>query len=172
MWEKEQGRKMTPDERATINRGCIGITAANLHGGGNPLDSAVKTYATFELAPKYMVDHNKLLDEAAKQPGSTVGPARYVVFAQLFWSNQSDNYDDRLHPDDKAFRPDRETGEIDMSSYKYHAQSRIKKDAVTGPKSGRAMSTSTTASGTKPATRSGMPITCSTKTRHALPPIR
>jgi hypothetical protein len=79
-----------------------------------------------------MVDHNKLLDEAAKQPGSTVGPARYVVFAQLFWSNQSDNYDDRLHPDDKAFRPDRKTGEIDMSSYKYHAQSRIKKDAVTG----------------------------------------
>jgi hypothetical protein len=71
-------------------------------------------------------------DEAAKQPGSTVGPARYVVFAQLFWSNQSDNYDDRLHPDDKAFRPDRKTGEIDMSSYKYHAQSRIKKDAITG----------------------------------------
>lgn len=132
MWEKEQGRKMTPDERATINRGCIGITAANLHGGGNPLDSAVKTYATFELAHKYMADHNKLLDAAAKQPGSTVGPARYVVFAQLFWSNQSDNYDDRLHPDDKAFRPDRKTGEIDMSSYKYHAQSRIKKDAVTG----------------------------------------
>ncbi|HEY0477559.1 MAG TPA: hypothetical protein VGD37_08540 [Kofleriaceae bacterium] len=100
------------------------ITAANLHGGGNPLDSAVKTYATFELAHKYMLDHNKLLDHAAKQPGSTVGPARYVVFAQLFWSNQSDNDDDRLHADDKAFRPDRKTGEIDMSSYKYHARHR------------------------------------------------
>jgi hypothetical protein len=46
--------------------------------------STPQTYATFELAHKYMVDHNKLLDEAAKQPGSTVGPARYVVFAQLF----------------------------------------------------------------------------------------
>jgi len=132
MWEKEQGRKMTPEERKTINRGCIGITAANLNGGGNPLDTAEKTYATFELAHKYMVDHNKLLDEAAKQPGSTVGSARYVVFAQLFWSNQSANYDDRLKPDDKAFLPDSKTGEMDMSNYKYRAQSRIKKDAVTG----------------------------------------
>jgi len=86
MWEKEQGRKMTHDERATIDRDCIGITATDLHGGGNPLDSAVKTYATFELAHKYMVDHNKLLDDSAKQPGSTVGAARYVIFAKLFWS--------------------------------------------------------------------------------------
>lgn len=54
-----------------------------------------------------MVEHNKLLDEAAKQPGSTVGPARYVIFAQLFWSNQSDNYDDRFNHSDKAFLPNK-----------------------------------------------------------------
>jgi Domain of unknown function (DUF4157)/Microbial transglutaminase len=132
MWEKEQGRKMTPDERDTISRGCIGITAMNLHGGGNPLASAEKKYATFELAHKYMVDHNKLLDDAAKKPGSTVGPARYVLFASLFWSNQSDDYNERLKHDDKAFLPDPKTGEIDMTGYKYRAQSRIKKDAKTG----------------------------------------
>jgi len=40
MWEKEQGRPMTADEKKTINRGCIGLTAANLQGGGNPLATA------------------------------------------------------------------------------------------------------------------------------------
>jgi hypothetical protein len=132
MWEKEQGRPMAADEKQTINRGCIGITAANLEGGGNPLKTAEKTYATFELAHKYMVDHNKLLDDAAKQPGSTIAPARYVMFAQLFWSNQSADYDERFKHDDKAFLPDSKSGEIDMKDYKYRAQSRIKKDAVTG----------------------------------------
>jgi Domain of unknown function (DUF4157)/Microbial transglutaminase len=132
MWEKEQGRTMSADEKHTINRGCIGITAANLEGSGNPLSTAEKTYATFELAHKYMADHNKLLDDAAKQPGATVGPARYVMFAQLFWSNQSADYDERFKHDDKAFLPDPKSGEIDMKDYKYRAQSRIKKDAVTG----------------------------------------
>ena len=132
MWEKEQGHKMTPAQKETINRGCIGITAANLHGGGNPLDRAEKKYATFDLAHKYMVDHNKLLDDAAKHPGSTIGPARYVVFASLFWSNQSKDYDERFKHDDKAFLPDPKTGEIDMTGYEYEAQSRIKKDAKTG----------------------------------------
>jgi len=37
-----------------------------------------------------------------------------------------------LKHDDKAFLPDPKTGEIDMTGYKYRAQSRIKKDAVTG----------------------------------------
>lgn len=40
MWEKEQGRKMTAGEKATIERGCIAITANNLQGGGNPLNFA------------------------------------------------------------------------------------------------------------------------------------
>ena len=132
MWEKEQGRKMTPAEKETINRGCIGITAANLHGAGNPLDSAEKKYATFDQAHKYMIDHNKLLDDAAKQPGAKISPARYVVFASLFWSNQSKDYDERFKHDDKAFLPDPKTGEIDMTGYEYRAQSRIKKDAKTG----------------------------------------
>jgi hypothetical protein len=54
------------------------------------------------------------------------------MFAQLFWSNQSADYDERFKHDDKAFLPDAKTGEIDMKDYKYRAQSRIKKDAVTG----------------------------------------
>jgi len=134
MWEKEQGRKMTSVEKTTLERGCIGITAANLHGVGNPLNSAEKKYATFDQAHKYMVDHNKLLS-GAKKHGATIGPARYVLFASLFWSNQSDDYDARLKPNDKAFRPDPKTGEIDMTGYKMESRSRIDKDKDTGVES-------------------------------------
>ncbi|MCS6916026.1 MAG: hypothetical protein RMK29_13405 [Myxococcales bacterium] len=126
MWEKEQGRKMTQRERDTIDRGCIGITAVNLAGGGNPLDYAEGIYATFELAHAKMTEKNKQLDER----GDT-GP-RYVLFAKLFWSNQSDKWEDRLSPDPKAFLPDPVTGEVDMSGYKYYPQSRYKTDPRTG----------------------------------------
>lgn len=132
MWEKEQGRKMTVVEKTTLERGCIGVTAANLHGGGNPLNCAEKKFATFDLAHKYMVDHNKLLDDAAKKHSAAIGPARYALFANLFFSNQSPEYDKRFKPDDKAFLPDPKTGEIDMSRYYYEPQSRIKKDKQTG----------------------------------------
>jgi hypothetical protein len=36
MWEKEQGRTLNSNEKSTIERGCIGITANNLNGGGDP----------------------------------------------------------------------------------------------------------------------------------------
>jgi len=134
MWEKEQGRKMTTVEKTTLERGCIGVTAANLHGVGNPLNSAEKQYATFDQAHKYMVDHNKLLN-AAKKHGAAIGPARYVMFASLFWSNQSDDYNARLKADDKAFLPDPKTGEIDMAGYKKESRSRIDKDEKTGAES-------------------------------------
>jgi len=131
MWEKEQGRKMTPQERETINRGCIGITATNLAGGGNPLDYAEGTYGTFDQAHQKMIEKNRLLDEMAKK-GQNVGTARYVLFAKLFWSNQSDDWEERLKPDEKAFLPDPKTGEVDMSGYKYYPQSRYSTDPATG----------------------------------------
>ncbi|MSP63397.1 MAG: DUF4157 domain-containing protein [Myxococcales bacterium] len=133
MWEKEQGRKVTPQERETIARGCIGITANNLVGGGNPLNYAEKTFGNFDQAHKAMIEGNKTLDSMATMPGGAMGgEARYVVFAKLFWSNQSEVWEDRLKPDDKAFQPDEKTGEVDMTGYKYKAQSRIKKDPKTG----------------------------------------
>ncbi|HUQ01288.1 MAG TPA: DUF4157 domain-containing protein [Kofleriaceae bacterium] len=131
-WEKEQGKEMTPEQRDTINRGCIGITAANLQGGGNPLDYAEGTWGDFEHAHKAMVEKNKLMDEMSAATDGGINPARYVLFAKLFWSNQSPNYEDRFKPNDKAYLPDPETGEVDMTGYKYRAQSRIKKDPKTG----------------------------------------
>jgi hypothetical protein len=120
MWEKEQGRSMSDDERTTIKRGCIGITAANLNGGGNPLDYAEGIWGNFEQAHAAMVEKNKKLDADPESAGG----ARYVVFAKLFWSNQSSKWEDRLKPDDKAFKPDPKTGEVDMTGYNYKAQSK------------------------------------------------
>ena len=124
MWEKEQGRKITPAEQKTLNRGCIGITAMNISGGGNPLSAAEKSYAKFDQAEQAMNEKNKLVDSGSL--GSMFGKGRYVLFAKLFWSNQSDDYDERFKPDDSAFLPDPETGEVDMSDYEYKAQSRMK----------------------------------------------
>lgn len=134
MWEKEQKRKMTQEEKETLYRGCIGITALNLRSGGNPLDAAEKIYGTFEQAHDAMVARNRVLDWLSGLPfvGSLVGKSRYVLFAKLFWSNQSPDWEDRLKPDEKAFRPDPRTGEVDMSDYAYHARSRWKTDPSTG----------------------------------------
>jgi uncharacterized protein DUF4157/microbial transglutaminase len=130
MWEQEQGRPMSDDERKTIKRGCIGITAANLNGGGNPLAYAEGIWGNFEQAHAAMIEKNKQLD-ADPDAG---GGARYVVFAKLFWSNQSEKWEDRLNPDDKAFKPDPTTGQVDMSKYKYNAQSKWDVDPNTGKK--------------------------------------
>ena len=126
MWEQEQGRKRTKAERSTIDRGCIGITATNLSGGGNPLDRAEGIYANFDKAQEAMVEKNRVLDWMAENPefSGQVPDARYVLFAKLFWSNQSDDWEERLQPDEDAFKPDPETGEVDMTGYKYRAQSK------------------------------------------------
>jgi hypothetical protein len=124
MWEKEQGRPLTDEEKATISRGCIGITANNLNGGGDPLDSAEKIYGTFELAHAAMVARNALLDKLAAWPiiNLFVDKSRYIVFAKMFWSNQDPDPKKRKNPDPNAFKPDPKTGEVDMSGYKYHGQ--------------------------------------------------
>jgi len=127
MWEKEQGRKIKPEEREAIDYGCIGITANNLAGKpANPLDSAEKIYGDFERAHNYMVTHNIMLDFMAAQPlvGLTIPKSRYVVFAKLFWSNQSAKWEDRFKPNKKAFKADKKTGEVDMTGYNYEAQSK------------------------------------------------
>lgn len=131
MWEKEQGRKMNATEKATLERGCIGITANNLQGAGNPLDLAEGTYGTFEQAYAEMKKKNAFLDTL--QTGALLlnpltallmPKSRYVLFAQLFWSNQADDFDARAKPDPKAYQPDAKTGQIDMTDYKYRPRSK------------------------------------------------
>lgn len=126
LWEKEQGRKMTDEEKQTIKRGCIGITAANLEGGGNPLDYAEKIFGTFDQAHAWMVEQNGILDTMARVSTAPEwqDKSRYVLFAKLFWSNQKGSWEDRLRPDPKAFKPDPKTGEVDMTGYEYEPQSK------------------------------------------------
>lgn len=126
MWEEEQGRPVTAAEKETIERGCVGIVAHNLEGAGNPLDTAVGVFGSFEQAEKLMNEKNAARDWWSRLPlvGQLYSDKRYVLFAKLFWSNQSDDNAERQNPDDAAFLPDPETGEVDMSGYKYRAQTK------------------------------------------------
>jgi hypothetical protein len=123
MWEAEQGRPLTAAEKDTIDRGCIGVTANNLNGGGNPpLDLA---FGTFDQAHKVMTEKNATLDWMAGIPiigGLLAGDARYVVFAKLFWSNQDPVEARRRRSDPTAFQPDPTTGKVDMTGYEYREQ--------------------------------------------------
>jgi len=121
MWEKEQGREMTAREKKTLARGCIGITALNLTGGGNPpLNHA---FASFSDAHASMTNMNAALDGLRSKP-ETAGQAagkNAVVFAKLFWSNQNPDSEKRKKPDKDAYKPD-DKGKVDMTDYKYRAQ--------------------------------------------------
>lgn len=123
MWEAEQGRTIMPAERTTIDRGCIGVTAMNLNGGGNPpLDMA---YGTFDQAHQVMTETNATRDWMGSLPvvgGALASEARYVLFAKLFWSSQDSDAARRRTSDATAFRPDPATGRGDMSGYGYRAR--------------------------------------------------
>ena len=118
------GSKLTDDEKKTLARGCIGITALNVDGSGNPpLDLA---YSTFEKAKSAADAMNAVIDgmKGAKLPVGVPKPppgTRAIIFAQLFWSNQAIDPADRTTPDPKAFLPDKE-GRVEMSTYHYRAR--------------------------------------------------
>ena len=122
MWEKEQGKKMDGQMKATVDRGCIGLSANNIAGGGNPLDYAEVTYGDFDRAHQYMTEKNKALHEMRADPerAGEAPEGEYIMFAKMFWSNQKDG--DNSEPDEKAFKPDPITGEVDMTGYEYKAQ--------------------------------------------------
>lgn len=113
-WETEQGRKLKAPEKRTIDRGCIGITANNLEGGGNP--SLVEIYDSFSAAHSAMYKHNNTLWN------TYVSSSQYVLFGMLFWSNQDPEVSNRADPDPTAFRGDPKTHRVDMSGYQYRAQ--------------------------------------------------
>ena len=125
MWEEEQGRKLQPHERETIERGCIGISANNIAGGGNPLSSSEANFDDFDFAHGYMEMKNKELEGMRANPETAKhAPAggQYVMFAKLFWSNQTDPDGENKAPDENAFKADPKTHRMDMSGYKYQGQ--------------------------------------------------
>ncbi len=126
MWEAEQGRKLTPDERETIERGCIGITALNLSGGGDP--PLNECYSTFGRAKASVDMKNREIDQFNRWMESIPSIAHLmkkdrhaILFAKMFWSNQNPNEAKRRVGKKKAFRPDKH-GKVDMTGYKYFAR--------------------------------------------------
>jgi hypothetical protein len=122
MWEKERGRPMTKQEQQTLARGCIGITAVNLAAVNPPLDNA---YSTFDQAKKVVDEWNAFIQAHKGETtadGKLIGDYEAVLFAKLFWSNQSPDEEARKKPDENAYKPDPKTGKVDMSDYEYRAQ--------------------------------------------------
>lgn len=113
-WEQEQGRKLSAAEKKTIDRGCIGITANVLEGGGNP--SLDEVYDDFNKAHAAMVKHNSTFWN------TYISSTRYVLFAILFWSNQDPDPAVRKNRDPSAFLADPVTRRIDMSGYRFRRQ--------------------------------------------------
>ena len=113
-WETEQGRPLSSSEKTTIDRGCIGITANNLQGGGNP--SLVEVYDDFSVAHAAMAKHNKELWR--RLPWTS----KYAMFGMLFWANQDPDSATRATPDTTSFKGDPVTHTVDMTGYRYRAQ--------------------------------------------------
>jgi hypothetical protein len=103
-WEKAYGRKMTPIERKTLARGCIGITAVNL-GLGNINPPLKNSFDSFAHA-KHEADR---LDRDLKKHKKN-GQLKAYIYSQRFYSKG------------KAYKPDPKTGRVDMSGYKYEAK--------------------------------------------------
>lgn len=113
-WETEQGRTLNSSEKKTIDRGCIGITANNLQGGGNP--SLVEVYDSFSAAHDAMNDYNSGFWR------SLPWTDKYVMFGMLFWANQDPDATKRATPDTTSFKGKPGTHEVDMTGYNYLAQ--------------------------------------------------
>jgi hypothetical protein len=145
LWEKKNGRSITGDERDTLKRGCIGITALNLQGGNTdpPLglsfstfDKALQVADALNAILRAKPEVDKLPDEASKHPvlnglknvissfPPDLDPKEYkaVVFSKRFFSNQSPSWNARKTAVPGAFQPDPTTGQVDMSGYKYKAK--------------------------------------------------
>jgi hypothetical protein len=116
---------MSSSERKTLERGCIGVVALNLSGGGNPpLDNS---FDNFEAALKLVKTWNAFIDKHRGErtsDGQVIGKNwKAVLFAKLFWSNQADTEEERKKPDEDAFKGDPDNdGRVDMSDYEYKSQ--------------------------------------------------
>ena len=133
IWAKHQGHSLNAKQASTLMRGCIGITAANLSSGGDPLDDTEALFGNFSAAKNYMDRANRLLDWLAqpRNPAARwlVGDeaakdlkdrkVRYVMFGKLFWSNQGfwKTTAEREERDLDAF-PEDDSGRVDVDEFR------------------------------------------------------
>jgi hypothetical protein len=98
MWEKQQGRKMTPAEREALALGCVGISAVNL-GKAPPLNEC---FDTFERA------------QARRTELQTQTGKPHALFSKRFYSAGKD------------YTPNPSTGRVDMSQYNGRTDAKAK----------------------------------------------
>ncbi|HSE15795.1 MAG TPA: DUF4157 domain-containing protein [Pyrinomonadaceae bacterium] len=100
-WERDHGTTITPAEKSTLARGCIGITALNLYTLGLPdLSNCYDSFAQVWEAQKKM---NAFLQE-------NFPDRKALIFSKRFYSGGKD------------YKPDPKTGKVDMSEYDYEAR--------------------------------------------------
>lgn len=144
IWEKLHGRTMTSDEKNDLGRGCIGITSLNLADGA-PNPPLGLSFDTFEHARAVSRALNDILTTAptVTKYGEAVGqhpllsqltgvvsalpsnnPAewRAVVFSKRFYANQNPDWNKRKKADTRSFKPNPDTGQVDMSGYNYRGR--------------------------------------------------
>jgi len=96
MWEKQHGHAMSPDEKRTLGRGCVGISAINMEDLKNPsLSNCYDSFAEVWAAAKTA---NAFLE--ANFPDK-----KAFIFSKRFWSG------------DKEYKADPKTGKVDLSGH-------------------------------------------------------
>lgn len=98
--EARNCRSLSDEEKLTLERGCIGITALELGVIGNP--SLDNSYATLDQAKARAKEMQEECGASGRKP---------MIFSKRFYS------------DGKPYTPDPKTGKIDMSEYTYKAKS-------------------------------------------------
>lgn len=103
-WQQLHGQSMSEDEKRTLGRGCVGITALNMEDLGNPdLTNCYDTFAQVWEAAKKM---NAFLE--ANRPDR-----KAIIFSKRFWSGG------------KKFKPDPKTGKVDLSGHEDEPRPRV-----------------------------------------------
>lgn len=95
-WEKEHGHVMTAEEKRTLGRGCVGISAITMPDLHNPdLSNCYDSFAEVWAAAKTM---NSFLE--ANFPDK-----KTVIFSKRFWAG------------DTEYKADPKTGKVDLSAH-------------------------------------------------------
>lgn len=103
-WEKQHGRSMTADEKRTLARGCVGITAVNMADLRNPdLSNCYNTFAEVWAVARTM---NEMLE-------ASFPDKKAFIFSKRFWSGGME------------FPRDPSTGKVDLSAHTDESRPRV-----------------------------------------------
>ncbi|GGQ48249.1 hypothetical protein [Couchioplanes azureus] len=142
LFENKYGRPMTETEKQALARGCIGVTTVNLERGNinPPLGMSFGTFdtarnvqdaindilATNPTSSQFVraVEQHPLLsriDNVTRSlPGGPTSQWTAVIFSKRFYSKQDPTWTDEQAA--RAFLPDPETDQVDMTGYRYVAK--------------------------------------------------